>query len=263
MSQHEERKNAHCAGTSDFLEQSYAQSRQALLDQIALTSARSPEPSGPEASEIVKAMVLAAFDEDEAGLLRAVHGSADAAHRAGLFVSAMTAVEARREAGQATLIQTIGAMLCLRRALESARSHAEPPLGDAADGSVRAIIYVAPEDPHTLGAFAVTDRMTAAGVDVYPMVHAPKESLFEILAAHPVDVLAISVGYDQSFEGLADFIDQTRIVSTNRALSVMLGGAAFDQPKDSYTFLGADVIMAKGDDHSQQAFRALFAKHVS
>ena len=71
------------------------------------------------------------------------------------------------------------------------------------------------------------------------------------------DLIAVSIGYDQSLLGLADAIAEVRRCSVNQNISVVLGGRVFDQPASSYEFIGSDKTVIEREDPIAQIICAL------
>ena len=105
------------------------------------------------------------------------------------------------------------------------------------------LMYVPEEEEHCFGAQILADGLSATGwkVDLNPDRAAV--DVLNGVSSKYMDALGVSIGYDKNFIGLADMIQEARIVSKNPSLKVLLGGKAFEEPHSQYDFLGADVIL--------------------
>lgn len=119
------------------------------------------------------------------------------------------------------------------------------------------LVYVPLEESHVFGAQFLTDQLREAGANVVPYLQKTYRELVAIVSKQHFDLIAVSIGYDQSLLGLADAIAEVRRCSVNQNISVVLGGRVFDQPASSYEFIGADRVVIEREDPIEQILRVL------
>lgn len=112
---------------------------------------------------------------------------------------------------------------------------------------------------HSFGAQIVADKLRRAGFTVDLALKASNNDVLMKVQAKRYDILGVSVGYDHSLLGLADLIEDARLVSANPTLMVVAGGRSFDGASEAYRFLGADRVLSGAVDPVAE-IQSLFQK---
>ncbi|MGP9789525.1 cobalamin B12-binding domain-containing protein [Roseinatronobacter sp. NSM] len=115
----------------------------------------------------------------------------------------------------------------------------------------RVIVAVAPGDAHDFGARVLVKHLQLQGWDAQFVDGASTREIMPLLQAGPVDALAISVGTDSAFIGLADMISEWRYAQASQHTEVIVGGAAIVPPFGHYSFLQADQVGLRINEMSE------------
>lgn len=104
------------------------------------------------------------------------------------------------------------------------------------------LFWVQPDDLHTYGAQFLVEVFERAGWSADLMLNTTPETVISHLSSKKTDVLGVSIGCDEFFLRVADFLTEARIRSLNPNVTTMIGGAAIEGNLSQYGFLGADVL---------------------
>ncbi len=109
------------------------------------------------------------------------------------------------------------------------------------------LIFTPAAEEHSFGAQMLMDQLLDLDLNAQLMLQQSRQTLLRALSTVHIDLLAISVGYDQSLWGLADLITDARAHSLAPKMPIIVGGRAFENGAEHYSFLGADDILTNHD----------------
>lgn len=153
-------------------------------------------------------------------------------------------IEVKWRARQISFDECLRAVFCLEKAINdvATRSRGKQgvthPLGSG-------LVALTPGEVHSLGAKVVTQKLALEGWSAHLLSDA--DTLQDRVRSEFHHFIGISVGHDEALLGLPDTITEIRDLSRNRDVKVLVGGAVFDMPQDSYGFLGADLVATSAD----------------
>lgn len=105
-----------------------------------------------------------------------------------------------------------------------------------------------PGEQHTFGLAIMEELFQAAGWQTASDHGATKGSIIRTVATDQLDLVGFSVGCANLVDPLVDLITQTRKVSRNREIVVMVGGRFFTDHPEANRDIGADRVLLGGDD---------------
>jgi MerR family transcriptional regulator, light-induced transcriptional regulator len=105
----------------------------------------------------------------------------------------------------------------------------------------RVLIVPARGNQHTFGSLMVGEFLRRAGWDVWSVTPDSDDELTELLRENWFAIVGFSASCDSQFEALSTQIRQTREVSRNRQIGIMVGGPVFVACPQLATKLGADA----------------------
>jgi methanogenic corrinoid protein MtbC1 len=117
----------------------------------------------------------------------------------------------------------------------------------------RILLCPAPGEQHSFGLAMVADFFRRGGWDVWSAPSGNARELSGIVSADWFAVIGLSAGCENHLDGLASTIHSLRRTSRNRAVGIMVGGAAFDQRPELVGLLGADASARDGRHAVAQA----------
>lgn len=112
----------------------------------------------------------------------------------------------------------------------------------------QAFFAPAPGEQHTFGLAIMEELFQVAGWQTSSDHGATKSSIMRAVAADQLDLVGFSVGCANLVDPLVDLITQTRKVSRNREIVVMVGGRFFTDHPEANRDIGADRVLLGGDD---------------
>lgn len=117
----------------------------------------------------------------------------------------------------------------------------------------RILLCPAPGEQHSFGLAMVADFFRRGGWDVWSAPSGGVRELCGIVSTDWFAVIGFSAGCETSLDGLASTIHSLRRTSRNRAVGIMVGGAAFEQRPELVGLLGADASARDGRHAVAQA----------
>jgi methanogenic corrinoid protein MtbC1 len=120
----------------------------------------------------------------------------------------------------------------------SADFHREVTL--AGHHSARIWLSAVPGEQHTFGVSMLREFFVRAGHEVIGMPSASGNVISETVKREYLDVLGLSVAGDVTGKVLKGLIDGVRMYSRNRAIRILIGGAALMENPELCTQVGAD-----------------------
>jgi MerR family transcriptional regulator, light-induced transcriptional regulator len=107
--------------------------------------------------------------------------------------------------------------------------------------SRRVLIVPVRGNQHTFGSLMVGEFLRRAGWDVWSVTPDSDDKLTNLLRENWFAIVGFSVSCDSQFEALSTQIRQTREVSRNRQIGIMVGGPVFAAAPQLAAKLGADA----------------------
>jgi methanogenic corrinoid protein MtbC1 len=109
-------------------------------------------------------------------------------------------------------------------------------------GRGRVLVATLSDEAHLFGTLIVADMLSTAGWATDVLLHADAATLCHRVSTKPYVAVGLSVGHDEGLEGLGDLITDLRACARNGNVQIILGGAALEEPREQYQFLGADLV---------------------
>ncbi len=110
----------------------------------------------------------------------------------------------------------------------------------------RALLLPAPGEQHTLGLTIVAEFFRRSGWEVVGDAESRSQDPVAVVRRQWFDIVGISVGIESRLDWLKSGISAIRQVSCNRAIGVMVGGAAFLAHPERAREVGADATVLDG-----------------
>jgi methanogenic corrinoid protein MtbC1 len=129
--------------------------------------------------------------------------------------------------------------------------------GHAQHHGLRALLVPAPGEQHTFGLSIVMEFFQRAGWDVWGGPATAVEEICKLTRETWFDLVGFSVSSTTRFSALASCIRSVRQASRNPSIGVLVGGKAFADHPELEAQVGADVIVADGQQALLQAERLL------
>jgi methanogenic corrinoid protein MtbC1 len=117
----------------------------------------------------------------------------------------------------------------------------------------RVMLAPVPGEQHTFGLIMVADFFRRAGWDVWDEPAASRERLLDAVGAGWFAVIGLSAGTEARLDDMAKMIRALRRASRNRAIGVIVGGAAFVGQPERVAVVGADACAHDGRHAVEQA----------
>jgi methanogenic corrinoid protein MtbC1 len=111
-----------------------------------------------------------------------------------------------------------------------------------------AAVFALPGETHTFGIFMVVEFFRRAGWDVYSGSLGRYSEVQELLSAHHIDLLGLSVGSERHIDELPGQIEKLRKASRNKDMRVLCGGSVFVHNPDLARKVGADGFAPDGSE---------------
>jgi len=135
------------------------------------------------------------------------------------------------------------AFINLHRIIASLAQDMRPAL---LTGRGRILVATLPGEDHRFGTLIVADMLSAAGWATDVLLDADAATLCHKVSTKPYVAVGLSVGHDGALEGLGDLITDLRACAQSGDMQIILGGAALEEPREQYQFLGADIVALSG-----------------
>jgi len=133
----------------------------------------------------------------------------------------------------------------------------------AEPSSRRALIVPAPGSHHTLGAAMVADFFRRDGWDVVSSHELSRADVVRALRQEWFDVVAVSISAPNQVLMTSALISDVRKVSSNRGVTVMVGGPLAQSVPDLAIRVGADVVTLDAKQAVVEAGRAVPVRRTS
>jgi MerR family transcriptional regulator, light-induced transcriptional regulator len=143
--------------------------------------------------------------------------------------------------------------LCRLHEVLRGLSVAQPQEAEATPQGRRVLLVPMPGEQHTFGLLMVSDFFRRSGWEVWSETPRNPGELLGLVRHEWFTMVGLSVGCDVQLDTVASTIHSLRKASRNRALGVMVGGAAFSRQPELAIQVGAD---ATGQDARHAATQA-------